>query len=69
MTQRFNDKGVFRTAPATPGLLINLIQYMLKAGVSQQEIFINHFSLKFTANCKPHMFVGPLKSEGFGGFV
>ena len=66
MTQRINDKGGFRTAPATPGLLINLVQ---KAGVSQQEIFINPFSLKFTANCKPHMFVGPLKSEGFGGFV
>ena len=66
MTQRINDKGVLRAAPATPGLLINLTQ---KAGVSQQKIFINPFSLKFTANCKTHVFVGPLKSEGFGGFV
>ena len=68
VTQRINDKEVVRTTPATPGLLINLTQYMLKAGVSQKEIFINDFSL-FTVNCKPHMFVGPLKSEGFIGFV
>ena len=56
-----NHEAVYRTAPATPGLLI-------KADPSQCSS-TDKQNPPIQQNRRTHVFVGPLKSEGFGGFV
>ena len=47
MTQLINDKGVFRTTPATPGLLISFLEKFVLGGQAMWIWFVLYFFKPF----------------------